>query len=136
MRKKTRHPSDDFDDNLINLTPLIDVVFVVLVSFILIAPLLEADHINLASSSMTSDKNIQPSSVVIKVRQDNTIYFNNKICSIDDLKKSLKEKKSQNPKCSLQLYHDKKAEFGTYQAIKNVAESSGFEEMDVILNPN
>ena len=41
--------SDD-EEPLINLTPLIDVVFVVLIMFIVIAPMLEVERVELASA--------------------------------------------------------------------------------------
>ncbi|MBM3184115.1 MAG: hypothetical protein FJZ64_02270, partial [Chlamydiae bacterium] len=38
------------EEPLVNLTPLIDVVFVVLISFMLIAPILDIDSLTLAPS--------------------------------------------------------------------------------------
>ena len=46
--------SESDDDANVNLTPLIDVVFVVLIMFILVAPLVEIDRIQLAHA--TSEK--------------------------------------------------------------------------------
>jgi len=136
MRRKQKQPFSSLDENLINLTPLIDVVFVVLISFIIIAPLLEVEHINLASSSKKSDKNISNSSIVIKVKEDNSILVNNRLVTFIELGKILKEKKGLDASQIPQLYHDKKAYFGTYQSIKNLIEASGFEKVDLILQPD
>ncbi|NGX32538.1 MAG: Biopolymer transport protein ExbD [Candidatus Anoxychlamydiales bacterium] len=135
-KKKFLQNSSDLDENLINLTPLIDVVFVVLISFILIAPLLEVDHINLAEGSTKSDKNIEQTSIVLKVKEDNSILINNRLVTLLELKDLLKEKKRSNPNQIPQLYHDKKATFGSYQSIKNLVELSGFEKLDVVLQPD
>lgn len=135
-KKKFLQNSSDLDENLINLTPLIDVVFVVLISFILIAPLLEVDHINLAEGSSKSDKNIEQTSIVLKVKEDNSILINNRLVTLLELKDLLKEKKRSNPNQIPQLYHDKKATFGSYQSIKNLVELSGFEKLDVVLQPD
>jgi biopolymer transport protein ExbD len=137
MRKrKTSSNSNHLEENLINLTPLIDVVFVVLISFILIAPLLEADHVNLANASVQSSKNVENSSIVIKVKADNSILLNNKPIYLYELTSTLKKNKHLYTKQLPQLYHDKKASFGTYQSIKNAIHAAGFEELDVILMPN
>jgi len=135
-KKKFFQNSNDLDENLINLTPLIDVVFVVLISFILIAPLLEVDHINLAQGSTKSDKNIEQTSIILKVKEDNSILINNRLVTLLELKDILKEKKRLNPNQNPQLYHDKKATFGSYQSIKNLVELSGFEKLDVVLQPD
>ena len=135
-KKKNFQNSSDLDENLINLTPLIDVVFVVLISFILIAPLLEVDHINLAEGSTKSDKNISKTEVVLKVKEDDSILINNRLVSLIELKDILKEKKRLNPDQIPQLYQDKKASFGSYQSIKNLVEFAGFEKLDVVLQPD
>lgn len=135
-KKKFLQNSSELDENLINLTPLIDVVFVVLISFILIAPLLEVEHINLAQSSTKSDKNIEKTTIILKVKEDNSILINNRLVTLLELKDLLKEKKRLNPNQIPQLYHDKKATFGSYQSIKNLVELSGFEKLDVVLQPD
>ena len=123
--------------NLINLTPLIDVVFVVLISFIVIAPLLEVENINLASSLKTkTEKIISHSNISIKVKEDNSIIIDNKLVTLLELEKILKEKKSLNKNQIPKLYHDKNAAFGTYQSIKNMLENLGFEQVDLVLQPN
>jgi biopolymer transport protein ExbD len=137
MRKKRKYQKYfSLDENLINLTPLIDVVFVVLISFIIIAPLLEVDHVNLASATVKSDKNISKTNIILKVKEDNSILFNNRLVTLAELSKLLKEKNELNSQNIPQLYHDKKAYFGTYQNIKNIVEAAGFEQMDIILQPD
>ena len=137
MRKKRKNQIfTSLDENLINLTPLIDVVFVVLISFIIIAPLLEVDHVDLATATLKSDKNISNTTITLKVKEDNSILINNRLVTLAELKTLLKEKKQLNPNHIPQLYHDKKACFGTYQSIKNIVEAAGFEQMDVILQPD
>lgn len=139
MRRRNRSDSKhhSFDETLINLTPLIDVVFVVLIAFILIAPLLETDHVNLAPASVNSEKNISNNSpIMIHVKEDDSILLNNRLVTLSELTVFLKEKKRLNPNQIPQLFHDRKACFGTYQSIKNCVEAAGFEQMDVILKPN
>jgi biopolymer transport protein ExbD len=123
----------------INLTPLIDVVFVVLIMFIIIAPMLEVDKIQLAGASQKDDKEMavvqESSPITLHVHADNSIYFNSKPVSLKELVLLLVEAKKKNPNKTPQLYHDKKAHFGTYQSVKNALESAGFEQLDVILQP-
>ena len=137
MRRKRKVIFDwENDENLINLTPLIDVVFVVLISFILIAPLLEVDHIDLAHSPHQSDKNITNTSIVLKVKEDNSILLNNRLITLNELGSLIKEIKKAHPNQVPQIYHDKKAYFGTFQSIKNIIEATGFEQLDVVLQPD
>ena len=124
------------DESLINLTPLIDVVFVVLIAFILIAPLLEVDHIDLAAASPSASKDLlQKSKLSIYVHADNSIWINNQLIGCKELTSLLKEKRRRDPTVLPHVYHDAKASFGTYQMVKNALERAGFTEMDIILKP-
>ncbi len=127
------------DEPTINLTPLIDVVFVILIMFIVIAPLLDLDQIELAEGSHIPAKTpqaVQESSpIAIHVYQDNTIWFNDHPVIGTQLAEKLKQAKIYFPQAHPQIFHDKRAHFGTYQFIKNAAEEAGFSQMEIILKP-
>lgn len=121
----------------VNLTPLIDVVFVILIMFILIAPLLEVDLVELAGSSSeaTAVAAAESSPIAVHVFKDNRITFNNQQVDAPRLTALLREAKRRYPKVRPQIFHDKKASFGTYQSVKNAVEAAGFEQMDIVLKP-
>ena len=127
------------EEPAVNLTPLIDVVFVILIMFIVVAPLLELDRVTLPMPPlplMTNPYRCRKSSpIAIYVRQDNTIMVAGQPVSLIQLAEYLKQAKQRYPTAKPQLFHDKKAHFGVYQAIKNAAEAAGFQQMDIILQP-
>lgn len=130
---------ESLEETHINMTPLIDVVFVVLIMFIIIAPMLELDRVQLASSAQRDTKEMavvqENSPVAIHVHEDNSIWLNSRIVSEKELVQLLKEARRLYPQKTPQLFHDKKAQFGTYQTVKNAVETAGFEQLDVILQP-
>lgn len=141
MRKKIRLalPSSESSDTLINLTPLIDVVFVMLIMFIIVVPMLNLEQVELSKSGPKSEE-LPPSvpenaPITLHVRRDNTILFNKHPVSLAGLKPLLKEARELFPKSVPLLFHDKQAYFGTYQEIKNMLEEAGFSEVDLVLNP-
>ena len=138
MRRSTRRKKEWNDEEaLVNLTPLIDVVFVVLIMFILVAPMIELDNVQLAPgkegnelSSLSTNK-----SLIIHVKEDNTIWVNARQIPLDRLQYLLSEMRVRQGLEEIQLFHDYRAHFGTYQSIKNSAELAGFRNLDVILKP-
>jgi len=127
------------EEPMVNLTPLIDVVFVILIAFIVVAPLLELDRVELADTAYAAqDKSIsvqETSPIAIYVRHDNTIAVEGRTVTFPQLVEYLKQAKKRFPNAKPQLFHDKKALFGTYQSVKNAAEAAGFQHMDIILKP-
>lgn len=139
MSRFKRFSIEEVTEPTVNLTPLIDVVFVVLIIFIVIAPLLELDQIALADSSRGEDKTCLSvdgcSPVSIQVKADNGIWLNGQKVPLANLEQELKQSKLQHPNAIPQLFHDRKAHFGTYQSIKNAAEIAGYKQMDIVLKP-
>lgn len=123
----------------VNLTPLIDVVFVILIMFIVIAPLLDLDQVELADASSGTQAGtsaVQESSpIAIHVRKNNTVWFNNQQVTTEQLIVLLRDAKKRYPQARPQLYHDRTAHFGIYQSVKNAAENAGFTQLDVVLKP-
>jgi Biopolymer transport protein len=135
-RSRASSEESSLEEPLINLTPLIDVVFVVLITFMLIAPVLHLDHVELASSSQTKES-VSPnqSPITIHVKADNTIWFQGRSLSAKELGEKLKLEKSSYPNQVPQVIQDHRASFGSYQTVKNTLENCGFDQMDVVLSP-
>ena len=122
----------------INITPLIDVVFVVLIAFIVIAPLLEIDRVELASGEGLHLPLHQEDADAIKIHvlENNHILINTNPVAQSDLAFCLSNVKKQFPQARVQLLQHKRAHFGTYQSVKNALENAGFKELDVVLVPS
>ena len=128
----TRRRSHKNETDLINLTPLLDVLFVVLVMFILITPLIQTDNIELTKApkecSQAGSKEHQ--GLKILVDNNNDIWVQKKKLTYRELQ--LIASKLTHHK-TLQLYCDKRASFGTFQRIKMMMQEAGFSELQVVL---
>lgn len=135
MSKHLPVEEDSLEEPLVNLTPLIDVVFVVLIAFMLIAPVLDTDHVELAPSGVSRQTAITSPQISLIVRADNTIWLRGKQISLAALSKQMAIEKKLHPGQIPQVIHDRRAEFGTYQGVKTALETAGFEQMDIVLRP-
>ena len=131
--------SSELDEPLINLTPLIDVVFVILIGFIIIAPILDRDRVELAGRQADperlSDRARVESPIHIKVLADNSIWLKGQQVEALQLQRALMALKRAYPGTEPVLVHDRRASFGTYQEVKTACEHAGFSSLDVILKP-
>lgn len=125
------------EDPPIHLTPLIDVVFVLLITFIVVAPLLPSDRIQLppAPKRAVAMRSEASSPISLEVRADNTIWLNGALLRHDELTAALARVRSEHPGVRPLLYHDRSAQFGTYQMVKNACEEAGYEELNLVLEP-
>jgi biopolymer transport protein ExbD len=127
------------EEALLNLTPLIDVIFVILVMFMLVAPMLNLDEVDLASAqghSGLSSSQVDKNPIRIQVKQDNSLVLNERKVSLEELHETLPRLKALHPIACPIVFHDKRAHFGTYQSLKNEIENAGFEQMQIVLKPS
>lgn len=129
---------EESEEALINLTPLIDVVFVVLISFMLIAPILSTDSVQLTKGSSTSAATnpvSQDQKILISIRSNNEIRFKEKQVSLPELKTLLLIEKKNKSQMIPQVIPDAHSHFETYQQVKIILEECGFEQMEILLKP-
>lgn len=133
LRRKKIATDQDQDEGIINLTPLIDVVFVVLICFILVAPLLESENVDLAGGGGKEKNLLTNTPVNVYIRKDDTLWLNRRMVSPKELASLLKEEHRKYPTVIPKIFPDKEASFGKYQQVKNIVEDAGFPQMDIIL---
>jgi biopolymer transport protein ExbD len=92
----------------INITPLLDLAFVLLIIFMITTPLLE-NSVNLViPSSGAANAPINPAQVqTISIDRQAIIKFNNKPVQIDELLSQLKELKQTNPEVAVVIRPDR-----------------------------
>lgn len=125
------------DENMmseINVTPLVDVMLVLLTVFIVTAPLLmNSVPVNLpkASSDLTLT---QPESISISVTADGTMYFSDDPVSPEQLDIALNEA-AQNVDTSVEIFADEKAEYGTVAKVMAAIQRAGISKFTFVMQP-
>jgi biopolymer transport protein ExbD len=137
MLTLSRKQIDDEDPQL-NMTPLLDVLFVLLMLFILIAPFLQLDRVQL-TGAIVEAKNLTTanfetrSELLIEVDNKDHILINNQNVDITKLETAIKSLGLNSEKIVPLLIEDQKSTFGTFETIKQTLEKLGFKQLDVVL---
>lgn len=100
---------DDNDEGIndINITPFVDVVLVLLVIFMVTAPVMikESLKVNLPKS-LTSDITSKAASVGVAITKEGQVLFNGKLMSSDSLNSELKTISQNAPKTNFLISAD------------------------------
>lgn len=116
----------------INITPLVDVMLVLLVSFILTIPVLtNAIHINLPKTVSTTPPE-QQKSITVTVDVDGKIYLDNVEVSQQNLGTELQALKSGNNDVSLHLRADDRVPYGPVAKVMAAIEHAGISKVSVL----
>ena len=119
----------------INVTPMVDVMLVLLVIFILTAPLL-ASSIKLDLPKTDAAKPVDaPKFVTLVVDKTGQVFLNDKPVSADQLKTSLAQTAGQNPDTEVQLRADAAVPYGKVVEVMGVAQKAGLNRIGFVADP-
>lgn len=114
----------------INIVPLVDIVLVVLIIFMVAAPLVMQPKIDITlpkSSSTDIDKSKKPMKITIGGKGE--IFVNNKEISLDDLKNESLSEVQKNPDVSAILVADKAVTLEMVTDVIDTVKSQGLKKV-------
>ena len=119
----------------INMTPLIDVMLVLVVIFILTAPLL-ASSVRL-DLPRTDAAKPQEAVRFVQVAMDKAgqIYLNDQALELAVLQERLAEVALQNPQAEVQLRADESVPYGQVVAVMGAAQKAGLSRIGFVAKP-
>ncbi|MCD7098500.1 biopolymer transporter ExbD [Stenotrophomonas sp. MMGLT7] len=113
----------------INVTPLVDVMLVLLIIFIITTPLMshkiqvELPRANLDQNPDEAEKRSAP--ITLAVTEDGSLYWNDELITKDALESRLSTAAQQTPQPPLNLRGDRTTKMSTINEITKIAQSQG-----------
>ncbi len=118
----------------INVIPLVDVVLVLLVIFMVTAPMLHRGlDINLPTSAANNIK--AEERLVVTIQKDHSLSLGNDPISLIDLRAKLQAAKTSNPLISVYLRADQSVPYGTVVQIMDEVKGAKIERLGMVTGP-
>lgn len=119
----------------INITPLVDVMLVLLVTFILTAPLLNnAVRINLPKTATTAPPS-DIKTVTVSIDSDNKVYIDKRLVGLELLEPELRSLVKSNPELALSLQADEGVPYRSVAKVIANIQRSGVTKLSVLTQP-
>lgn len=128
---------DDTDDvmNEINMTPLVDVMLVLLIIFIITVPVMKHSvNIDLPRAS-SAPQDAKPDTIRLSVDATGQYFWNEEIVGEADLAPRLRAEAARTPQPELHLRGDKEARYEKVAQALAAAQSSGLRKIGFITEP-
>ena len=118
----------------INVIPLVDVVLVLLVIFMVTAPMLHRGlDINLPTTTANTIK--AEERLIVTIQKDHGLSLGNDPISLVDLRSRLQEAKAANPHVSVYLRADKTVPYGTVVQIMDEVKGAKIDRLGMVTGP-
>tara|TARA_B100001989_G_C24540533_1_gene467292 strand:- start:1317 stop:1727 length:411 start_codon:yes stop_codon:yes gene_type:complete len=123
--------------SIIKLTPLIDVLFILLIFAMLVTDHQKFRQINLSVSTHSNNESqITLDELVIHIRMDGELFIGNKRSTLVSILETVKHKKEKKPNVSILLSPDKGLPFFKFIKVVDQMRSSGITNFNIIGNDN
>jgi biopolymer transport protein TolR len=117
----------------INVTPLVDVMLVLLIIMMIVAPMLQKGvDVRLPSAANTSDKPETQEQTVLAVKSDRTVYINAVQVPMNDLRRKMEEALEAQTQKVVLIKADEDAPYGTVMEAMDEIRAGGIEDMGLI----
>jgi biopolymer transport protein TolR len=118
----------------INVTPFVDVVLVLLIIFLITAPMM-LGGIDVRVPR-TETRNIQPEErLVLTVTRDRGVFLDNQPISLDRLSRVLSGMVKRNPKSAVFLKADEAVAYGVVMKVMDVIKKAGVDRVGMVTEP-
>jgi biopolymer transport protein TolR len=126
--------------NQINVVPYIDVMLVLLVIFMITAPLINPGQVELPSIGKTSNPPVAPLEVTI--RADRSLWLRDRAAgnadrktSRDDLVAAIRQKQTRNPDQAVVIAADKDVQYGAVLEVMDMLQQNQVRKIGLLAKP-
>ncbi len=125
MRRIGRQSSNQEEESEIDITPMLDVVFIMLIFFIVTATFVKESGIDVnrpdAATAVKKDK----ANILVAINEKNEIWIDKREVDIRSVRPNIERLHAENPQGSVVIQADKKAYTETLIKVMDAARSAG-----------
>jgi len=126
--------------NQINVVPYIDVMLVLLVIFMVTAPLINPGQVELTSMGKASNPPVAP--MEVSIRNDQTLWIRDRAAGADDRKVSradlvsaIKQKQAKNPEQAVVIAADKDIKYEAVLEVMDMLQQNQVRKLGLMVKP-
>ena len=118
----------------INVTPLVDVVLVLLIIFMVTAPVLQSG-IEVAVPKTRTVKEITEERLVITIDKSQRVYLGNDAVNINEIAAKIRQKVRDPQHQSIFIRADENVPFGAFATVMDSVKQSGISNVSIVTQP-
>jgi biopolymer transport protein ExbD len=120
----------------INVTPLVDVMLVLLIIFMITAPLMQHKvNIELPEKTMVITEAAPTAAITLSVKSNGDLFWNDAPLLKSTLDRNLRIEARREPQPMLEIRADRTTRYGILQEVMGVAKTAGMKKIGFITTP-
>ncbi len=120
----------------INVTPLVDIMLVLLIIFMLTAHLIAKQAIEVELPRAANSTTLKPTTLAITLTKDGALYLDEKPVTAEALKAAVADSVAKDPKTQAVISGDKSVSHGRVVWVLDLVKSLGVTSFAIQIDPN
>src|SRR5262245_7048542 len=118
----------------INMVPFIDIVLVLLIIFMVTAPVMQSGiEVNVPETKTVRE--LAEEKLIVSIAKDQTVYLQNAVVNINELGDKVREKLLDPTRQSVYLQTDQTVPFQTFAIVLDRLKLAGIENVSIVTQP-
>ena len=134
MRRAQAGMGGDEEDNEINLTPMLDVVFIMLIFFIVTASFIKEAGIDVNRPDAPTAESIADANILIAISANDEIWIDKRMIDPRAVRPNIERLHAENPKGSVVIQADQKSTNNTLVIVMDAARQAGVYNISLAAN--
>lgn len=119
------------DDAEINITPMLDIVFIMLIFFIVTTSFVKETGIDVSRPTAQTAQNKPKGSILIAVRENGEVWMNKREIELRAVRANVERAHAENPEGSVVIIADKSSETGVLVEVMDQVKLAGVDAISV-----
>jgi len=131
MSIRTRQSATEDDESEVNLTPMLDVVFIMLIFFIVTASFVREAGIQVERPSAVNTDLIKSGNILVAISQNGEVWIQKRRVGIDQVRSNIERLLAESPKASVIVQADRKSKNGVFVKVMDQAKQAGAQQVAI-----
>ncbi|MDZ7791273.1 MAG: biopolymer transporter ExbD [Xanthomonadales bacterium] len=123
------------DDPEINITPMLDIVFIMLIFFIVTTSFIRETGVEVERPTALTAEPRPQGNVLIAIRDNDEVWMNKQQVEIHEVRPEVERARAENPESAVVLVADRGARTGTLVEVMDQVQAAGISRISISAEP-
>lgn len=133
MRKR-KHPESE-DDIDLNITPMLDIVFIILIFFVVSTSFVKESGVDVSRPSAHSSERKERGNIMVAITADNAIWIDQREIDVRAVRANIERLHAENPEGAVVIQADENSLTGLLVQVIDQARLAGVSDVSIAANP-
>ncbi len=123
------------DDTEINITPMLDIVFIMLIFFIVTTSFTKETGADIIKPQADQAVRLQKGTILVGIRSNDEIWMNKRKIEVREVRSMVERAKAENPEGSVVIVADKGSRIGVVTQVMDQVKMAGIQGIAISADP-